>query len=55
MEVKCNARRCHAMIIWPHNVFIFSHKLPATHFFGIKAQFIIRKEEPIVQARIRKR
>ena len=34
------------MIIWPHNVIIFSQE-----FLGIKAQSIIRKEEPIVLAR----
>ena len=29
---KLRHKTGHAMIIWPHNVFIFSQELPATHF-----------------------
>ena len=24
MQLKCGERRCHAMIVWPHNIIIFS-------------------------------
>ena len=46
MQLKCGARRCHATIIWPHKV--IRHFLSGAFcytLFGIKAQFIIRKEE----------
>ena len=36
-----------AEVIWPHNVIIFQEHSA----FGIKPQFIIRKEEPKVLAR----
>ena len=48
-QLKCGTRRCHTTIIWPQRYHFlsgaFCHK-PS----GIKAQFIIRKEEPMVLA-----
>ena len=48
---KMRRKTLSCTIIGPHNIIIFSQELSATHFFGIKAQFIIRKEESKVLAR----
>ena len=31
MQLKCGARRCHATIIWPHNIITSSQELSATN------------------------
>ena len=49
MQLECGTRRCDT-IIWPHNVIIFFSGAFRYTLFGIKAQFIIRKEEPKVLA-----
>ena len=50
MQLKCAARCCHVTINWPHDVIIFFTGAFCYTLFGIKAQFIIRKEELVVLA-----
>ena len=36
-QLKCGARHCHAMIIWPHNVIILSQELSVLDTFWHKS------------------
>ena len=52
MKLHCGTRHCHVTVIWPNNYIIFSQWGTFCYaLFGVKAQFIIRKEEPKVLAR----